>query len=154
MAIETREALVREVQRLAAKKILTEAEDLSFSTSIRQLEAMNATEGRGPRHAGDVRTAGRQETVDEALRLLETHGRSLAPFQQDHVDMLLRSRSSDADGAAIAKRLVTTENDAYRSAFHKQIMGDTVLTAAEQAAVLEFRAANEGTGSAGPFGIP
>src|ERR1019366_5988810 len=79
----------------------------------------------------------------------------LAPHQIDHVDKLLRSRNGDVDGAVIAKRILLSENDAYRSAFMKGVTESSpIFSAQEQAAVAEFRAANEGTGSAGGFGIP
>jgi len=104
---------------------------------------------------GHVEGASRGELRDRALRVLENEGHHLAPHQIDHVDKLLRSRNGDVDGAVIAKRILLSENDAYRSAFMKGVTESSpIFSAQEQAAVAEFRAANEGTGSAGGFGIP
>jgi HK97 family phage major capsid protein len=104
--------------------------------------------------AGSIRGASRSELRDRAMKVLETRGKRLAPFQQDHVASLLDTRSIDVDGSHIAKLMLATESDAYRSAFQKGVTGDSFFTAEEQAAVLEFRAASEGTPSAGGFGIP
>jgi HK97 family phage major capsid protein len=79
----------------------------------------------------------------------------LAPKQIDHVDKLLRTRSDNVDGSVIARRLLTSETEHYRSAFMKSVTDPTpIFTQEEQRAVAVFRAANEGTGSAGGFGIP
>src|ERR1019366_10335885 len=87
--------------------------------------------------------------------VVETEGRNLAPRQLDHLDRLLRSRSDNVDGSVIARRLLTSETDAYRSAFMKATCDPTpIFTPEEQRSVAEFRAANEGTGSAGGVGVP
>ncbi|MCU1494801.1 MAG: Phage major capsid protein [Acidimicrobiaceae bacterium] len=105
--------------------------------------------------AGDIRSATPSQLRDRALKVLETEGKSLAPFQQDHLDKLLRTRNENTDGAAIARRILTTENEHYRSAFVKGVTQDKPAFSPEEArAIEEFRAANEGTGSAGGFGIP
>jgi HK97 family phage major capsid protein len=111
--------------------------------------------------AGEVRTAARGVLRDRALKVLETEGRNLAPFQQDHLEKLLRSNSSDTDGGVIARRLLITENPAYRSGFQKAVTQTVPAFSPEEARALdeynsyhEFRAANEGTGSAGGYGIP
>jgi HK97 family phage major capsid protein len=102
----------------------------------------------------DLRTASRSELRDAALRILETDGKRLAPHQGDHVDSLLRGRELNADGATIARMMLVTETDAYRSGFQKATTGRGHLTQEEGAALDAYRAANEGTGSAGGFGIP
>lgn len=105
--------------------------------------------------SGDTRTASASQLRDRALKALEVEGKRLAPFQLDHLDRLLRSRNDNVDGAIIAKRLLTTESPAYRAGFQKAVTQDTPAFTNEEAAALnEFRAANEGTGSAGGYGIP
>jgi HK97 family phage major capsid protein len=111
--------------------------------------------------AGEVRTASRGVLRDRALKVLETEGRNLAPFQQDHLEKLLRSNSSATDGGVIARRLLITENPAYRAGFQKAVTQTVPAFSPDEARALdeynsyhEFRAANEGTGSAGGYGIP
>jgi HK97 family phage major capsid protein len=104
---------------------------------------------------GDTRNASKGELRDRALKVLETEGTSLAPFQKDGLERMLRTRSETMDGNFIARRLLLTESEAYRSAFMKSVTQDRpAYTPEEVSAVNEFRAANEGTGSAGGFGIP
>jgi HK97 family phage major capsid protein len=108
--------------------------------------------------AVNLRTATRPELRDAALKVLETDGRHLVSRQAEHVDKLLRTRNVDVQGDSIAKRLLLTENEAYRSGFAKAMTQSTpIFTAEEGRAIQEFqeyRAANEGTGSAGGFGVP
>lgn len=112
----------------------------------RRSRASYAGGGRG----GDVRS--------QALQIVEDEGRHLSSHQQDHMDRLLRSRTRELDGAQIAERMVLTENDSYRSAFSKAMVdGSPVFTDEERRALLrfaEFRAATEGTPSAGGYGVP
>ena len=101
----------------------------------------------------DVSTASRSQVRDAALALLE---RSELPARNgDHVDMLLRTRNGNCDGGQIAKRMLLTENDAYRTAFMKGVTQTApAFTADEARALDEYRAMSEGTDSAGGFGIP
>lgn len=104
----------------------------------------------------DFSRASRIEIRDAALKFMEgPEAKRLAPFQLDHLDKLLRTHNGDTQGSAIAKRLLVSETDAYRSAFMKSVTQDKpAFTPEESRAVEEFRAASEGTGSAGGFGIP
>jgi HK97 family phage major capsid protein len=114
--------------------------------------------------AGDLRTATRSQLTDRALRVLEDkHRHDLAPAQIDRVDRLVRSRLADCDGSRIAQRLLLTENDDYRSGFMKGITHNSPVWTPEEARAInsfrefeatETRAASEGTGSAGGYGIP
>ena len=109
------------------------------------------------RSPGDIDTskASRGELRDAALRVVEAEGRSLASHQLDHVDSLLRGHGPGADASVIAKMVIASENDAYRSTFQKSITTpNPYFTAEEAAAMAEYRAANEGTGSAGWFRYP
>jgi HK97 family phage major capsid protein len=145
------------LNHLADKEHLSRSEELEFDNVLAEVrsftsaEALQGTRGlsTGPRHAdGD-------EIRSQALRVLEREGAHLAPRQIDNVDRLIRSRSGDLNGEAIARRLVLSETEHYRSAFTKGVTeSQPVFTPEEARAISEFRAANEGTGSAGGFGVP
>jgi HK97 family phage major capsid protein len=153
----TRAGLLKEMHRLADKETLTFAEETSFEAHLDALDKLKQAERRAKASpfTGGVDGASNLELRDAALQVLETEGSNLAPRQLDHVDKLLRSRTAEVDGSVIAKRLLLSETDDYRSAFAKAVTQTApVFTPAESAAVAEFRAAAEGTGSAGGFGVP
>ena len=155
--IVTRAGLLKEMHRLADKPVLTFAEQESFEQHLEALEKMKQSERRtkASPFTGGVDGASNLELRDRALSVLETEGRNLSSFQLDHVDKLLRTRSSDVDGSLIARRLLLSENDAYRSGFQKSVTQTSpAYTPEEVMAINLFRAANEGTGSAGGYGIP
>jgi HK97 family phage major capsid protein len=103
----------------------------------------------------DVARASRSEIRDAALAILDRDGKHLASRNGDHVEGLLRTRNALTDGGQIAKRMVLTETDAYRSAFMKGVtQASPAFTADEARALDEFRAMSEGTDTAGGFGIP
>jgi HK97 family phage major capsid protein len=103
----------------------------------------------------DVSRASRSEIRDAALAILDRDGKHLASRNGDHVEALLRTRSQITDGGQIAKRMVLTESDAYRSAFMKGVTQVSPAFTSEEARALdEFRAMSEGVDTAGGFGIP
>lgn len=103
----------------------------------------------------DLRTATRGQLRDAALKVLETEGDNLATRQGDHVETLLRTQSHNVDGSKIARRMLVTETDAYRSAFAKALTQPVPAWSAEEAAAInEFRAMSEGTDTAGGYGVP
>lgn len=103
----------------------------------------------------DVTRASRSEVRDAALAILEREGSHLAARNGDHVESLLRTRNPLTDGGQIAKRMVLTESDAYRSAFMKGVTQSAPAFTAEEARALdEYRAASEGSDAAGGFGVP
>jgi HK97 family phage major capsid protein len=103
----------------------------------------------------DVSRASRSEIRDAALAILDRDGKHLAARNGDHVEALLRTRSQITDGGQIAKRMVLTESDAYRSAFMKGVTQvSPAFTSEEARALTEFRAMSEGVDTAGGFGIP
>lgn len=129
--------------------------------------------GDGPREGGpqvmrrvepfdgsDVRSLPTRDARDKALKALEDRDTTshLDQRQMDGLDRTLRKRNRDTDGSMIARRLLLTENEHYRSAFMKMMARpNAVLTNEEGRAVQqfdEFRAMNIGTDSAGGFGIP
>jgi HK97 family phage major capsid protein len=103
---------------------------------------------------GDVRRMPVAEARDKALRVLDDRNASanLASDQKVQVERMIR-RNSD-----IARRILVTENEDYRTAWMKLVSDPhPILTQEEQRAVLaynEYRAMSEGTTTAGGFGIP
>jgi HK97 family phage major capsid protein len=93
------------------------------------------------------------EARDRALRVLGD-GKGLRDDEAAQVERMVR-RSTD-----IARRVIVTENDAYREAFVKLVTNpnaNLVLSEEERDAVRaweEYRAMSEGTTTAGGFGIP
>jgi HK97 family phage major capsid protein len=177
-------ALKSEIETLAAAEDITPEQDARLSAALDEFEArkadLDAAEERAARieaaksvvterAAGfdapqvmkrtetnvDVRSASRMEIRDAALKIVEKDGKGLAARQLDHVDRLLNTRNGNTDGGEIAKRLVLTETDAYRSAFVKGVtQAAPAYTAEEAAAINEFRAAALSPDSAGGFGVP
>jgi hypothetical protein len=98
---------------------------------------------------------------DQALRCIERKGAHLSPTAQDRLQELVRTRTADCDGKAVARHLVVTSSDAYMRAFTKSLTDilpvfDPEETAAVNAyrsiapkATIEQRAAGEG----GSFGL-
>jgi HK97 family phage major capsid protein len=178
------EALKAEVESLAAIENITPEDDARLTVSLDELDARSAelaaAEVRAARVDAakslvveravgydapqimkktatdiDVRRASRGEIRDAALKVLEGNTRGLAPRQIDNVDKLINKRSELCDGGEIAKRLLLTENDAYRSAFVKaSTQASPAFTAEESKAINEFRAAAISPDSAGGFGLP
>jgi HK97 family phage major capsid protein len=106
----------------------------------------------------NVGELGANEARSIALATIENKDAiGLAPEQLDKVERLVRSGSLDCRGDQIAKRLILTENDAYRSAWQKLMTQPrAVLNADESRAVSaydEFRAASL-TDTAGGYGVP
>jgi HK97 family phage major capsid protein len=105
-------------------------------------------------HAGDVRRLTNHEARDRALRVLDDResSRHLKADQKDQVEEMIRTDHT------IARRILVTENEDYRSAWMKLMTrAHPGLTADEQRAVdawEEFRAMAENTTTAGGFGIP
>lgn len=105
----------------------------------------------------DVRGMDWREARDGALRILED--RESNHILDSHQGDMLNKRVRSANDTDLARRIIVTENEHYRSAFHKlMIRGTTVvLSQEEQIAMLryeEYRAQSEGTTTAGGFAIP
>lgn len=178
------EELRSRIVELSEKDDITEDENVELDATLEQHEARTAEletlEARDARVAAarekvveraagydapqimkrtetdlNVATASRSQIRDAALAVLEQDGSKLAARNGDHVDMLLRTRNGNCDGTQIAKRMLLTETDAYRSAFMKGVTQTApAFTADEARALDEYRAMNEGTGADGGFGIP
>ena len=98
------------------------------------------------------------EARDQALRVLDDRGASshLRSDQKDEVEKQVRKNTD------IARRIIVTENDAYRTAWQKLVTLPPAEVAASMTedernavrAYQEYRALSEGTNTAGGFGIP
>jgi len=112
---------------------------------------------RNPNDAyGDVRRMTTPEARDRALRLLDDRN-SAAHLRSDQKDEIERQIRTSTD---IARRILVTETEAYRDAWMKLVTNPHaagLLDDEERQAVRaynEYRAASEGTTTAGGFGIP
>ena len=119
-----RSALRAEISELADKAELTLSEETRFEQLLDAAKRLKQNALRSEARTVvpsdvDFRTASRVELRDAAMALVEAEGRYLAPAALDQVDSLLRSPGGDVDGSVIAKRILLTENDAYRSGFHE-----------------------------------
>ena len=178
------EELRSRIVELSEKDDITEDENVELDAALEQHEARTAEletlEARDARVAAarekvveraagfdapqimkrtetqlNVSTASRSQIRDAALALLNQEGKNLAARNGDHVDMLLRTKNGNCDGTEIAKRMLLTENDAYRTAFMKGVTQSAPAWTADEARALdEYRAMSEGTDTAGGFGIP
>lgn len=104
----------------------------------------------------EVRSLTRTEARDAAMRILDgADGDLVSDANKGHLETMVRSRTINADGDAIARRILLTENEHYRSAFAKGVtQAQPAFTSDEARALSEFRAASIGTDSAGGFGVP
>lgn len=147
----------REPVRSEFKKLedrLARAEEIQKST-YRELKGM--PEIRRPveeYYFKDVRKMDFREARDGALRILEDREQNY-PLSTHQVDHLERTARKDTD---LARRILVTENEHYRSAFHKLMTRpQAMLTLEEQQAMLrhdEYRAQSEGSTTGGGFAIP
>lgn len=121
----------------------------------------------------DLRTLNRTELRSKAMKVLDSdeHAGHLADVRtggstrldaaasQEHIARMLRTHSSNFDGAHLARLMLATETDAYRSAFMKIMArgAGAILTAEEGAAVEQVhqvRAAMSLSDAAGGYGVP
>lgn len=106
--------------------------------------------------AGDVRRLTVPEARDRALRILDSRevASQLEDDQKAQVEKYVRTNTD------IARRILVTENDAYRDAWMKMVTNPNagyLLSEEERGAMRaweEYRAMSEGTTTAGGFGIP
>jgi HK97 family phage major capsid protein len=103
---------------------------------------------------GDVRRMSTAEARDRALRTLDDRNSSahLRPEEKDEVERQIRVNTD------IARRILVTENEDYRDAWMKLVTEPHPMLSPEQQQAVraynEYRAASEGTTTAGGFGIP
>jgi HK97 family phage major capsid protein len=146
--IEIRQAIE---DRLAEHTTLMEV----FRRRPKAVEQVYANLRNGlPDATDDVRRLTIPEARDRALRVLDDRNvaSSLSSDQKDQVERYIRK---DTD---IARRILVTENEDYRTAWTKLVTDPhPMLTQDEQRAVqayYEYRAMSEGVTTAGGFGVP
>jgi hypothetical protein len=100
---------------------------------------------------------------DMALRSIEKRSDVLSTASQDKLEALVRTRDKSTDGKLVARRIAATGSKAYEAAFEKGMRSKTPAFTPEEAQAVntfkevqvdEMRAANEGSGFAGGFGVP
>lgn len=148
--VEIREEIVRRLERHAnvSKIFQRRPETVERALSAIRRGVEDVTGGVGRMTGAEAR--------DAALRVLDDRvaARHLRSDEKDEVERQIRT-STD-----IARRILVTENDAYREAWMKLVTqpnAASFLSDEERQAVRaynEYRAASEGTTTAGGFGIP
>ena len=147
---ETLSAELADVEARSARIEAAKATIVERASGVDSVQIMKPTET-----ALDMRTATRMQIKDAALKVLELDGSDLSARAGDSVESLIRAQNANVDGALIAKRILATETPAYRSAFAKALTSSQPAWTSEEArAISEYRAASEGTDSAGGFGVP
>lgn len=109
----------------------------------------------------NLRTADDRTLVSRARQILtddEDGTLHLRDGQKTHVERLLRTNNGDTNGADLARLLVATENEHYRSAFPKLIAGRPDFSPEEVRAIQQVdiaqRAMAIGTPAAGGYAVP
>lgn len=153
-ALEARAKKVEEIRRSASTPGHTEDGD-GAKAGVQFMRKVEAFE------TGDVPAAmTRMQARDKALKALEARELTghLEGRQKDHLDSVLRSQSRNTDGSLIARRLLVTESEAYRSAFMKVSTQTQPILDADEARALqrfhEMREMNITTDGDGGFGVP
>jgi HK97 family phage major capsid protein len=127
-----------------------------FKRRPKAVERVMANLGNSDDAYGDIRRMPTNEARDRALRVLDDRGSS-AHLRSDEKDEVERQIRKSTD---IARRILVTENEAYRDAWLKMVTrpnGHMYLTDDERRAMQafdEYRTMSEGTTTAGGFGIP
>jgi HK97 family phage major capsid protein len=102
----------------------------------------------------DVRRLHNPEARDRALRVLDNREATMH-LTADQKDQVARSLRRDS---TLARRILVTENDDYRSAWMKMVTDPHPFLTQEESRAMqawsEFRAMGEVTTTAGGFGIP
>lgn len=153
--LEERARKIEEIRAAQAKPGATEDGD-GATGGVQVMRKVDAFEtGDDP-----VRMT-RGEARDKALKALESRDLTghLPDSEKERLEGLLRARTRNTQGDLIARRLLVTESEAYRSAFMKLSTSPTpVLDADEGRAIQqfqEFRASmNITTDGQGGFGVP
>jgi HK97 family phage major capsid protein len=160
--VEAVPALLETAERAEREAAEREQRAARFADFRRSGGGPQFTPNRGATFDGDVITMRDAEVRTRAQRVLDNtrdEGQAhLTDDQRSYVQMLLRQHNKDLNGALIARSMLLTENEHYRSAWMKLISRATpVLTPEESRAYLayeEFRAMNIGTDASGGFGVP
>ncbi len=154
--IAKRDAISPELQKLEERAERIERIKSEKRAEIRGVPEVMVRTPADEYRGVDVRKLDFRAARDGALRTLEDREQTSAldTQQLDHLDRTVR-RDTD-----IARRILVTENDAYRSAWHKMVSDSQAaayLSDEERHALQrwnEYRAMAEGVTTAGGFGVP
>jgi HK97 family phage major capsid protein len=146
-------------------EIIARAYARGGSGSVERAFSVSVDNKINPYDGQNVLRMADEQVRSQALRALEMkYGTEhLRSDQVDQLDRLVRADEPDLDGSYIARRILLTENSAYRSAWARLMVERTpLLTNEETQAVRDFqsferhetRAMSEGTTTAGGFGVP
>lgn len=113
----------------------------------------------------DLRSAGRGEVRSAAMKVLETEHKRNHSLVSDraaaHVERLVGSRKVDPndgdvifDGDLVARRLLTTETPAYRSAFQKGLKGASAMWTDEERHAMLRASEQSLTSASGGYAVP
>jgi HK97 family phage major capsid protein len=107
----------------------------------------------------DVVRMAPSEARDAAMRVLERSNGFVSDANKARLERMFVRSDRDFRGDYVARRTLLTENEHYRSAYAKAMMGHATLwTSEEQRAVAAFqdfeRAMSIGTDASGGFGVP
>lgn len=178
---EALEALEAEVRELAATEEITEEQDARFAELTEEVPAARAAVAkseardalvesarkqanipelrndfqiaRGVETNLDLRSASRTEVRDAAKKLIDEADHMTAEAQSSALRNASHS-TTDRDGDTIARMIVASERDEYKSAFMKSMSGrESLMTDVERRAVEEFRAMSS-TDGAGGYAVP
>jgi HK97 family phage major capsid protein len=143
--------------------VLTRAKRTATDAALVQRARVAQRQVRASRIAADptdvvVAHATRSELRDAGLATIEREQHRMAPAQLDQWDHLLRESDVDRDAAAIARRLLVTESNAYRAAFRKSVTEEKPsYTPGESWAINQARETlrdeSRAAGEAGSFGL-
>jgi HK97 family phage major capsid protein len=152
------QALIEEREELERK--------LKVYDASQRAGARESGEGRAPQWMKqtetdiDLRTASPAEVRSAALKKLEEeHREQMVPVSDESaakIERLIKTRNQNVAGDYIARRLLVTESDAYRSAFAKGVTQvNPAWTPEEIRAINEFRVTEQSlTDASGGFGVP
>lgn len=115
-----------------------------------------------PNDDADVSGLSRSEARDRAMKRVE-ESRAVIEIGADaerRLERMFRGSTGDFEGDYIARRVLLTENDAYRSAWAKAMSSPTPAWTPEEVRAIgdfrkfEERAMSEGSTTGGGFGVP
>ena len=149
-AVEKAEQREARIADLEARKVVPQSGDGATAAPqiMRRVETTNV----------DVGTLSRSEARSVALKVLERDGErsdwKLNSTQIDDLEQKINRRNKNTDGDEIARRLIATENDTYRSAFVKAMTSAQPAWTSEEARAIDEVRAQSKTAAEGGYGIP
>jgi HK97 family phage major capsid protein len=149
-----RDVLFPEYKKLSER---SERMESIRTNTFRRINGLpEATSSSGALFGKDVRELDWRQARDGALTILEDR-EAIAGLSTNQVDTIDRA-VRDVKRTELARRIIVTEQEGYRSAFQKLMMRqNAILTDEERVAMLryeEYRAAAEGTSNLGGYAIP